>query len=207
MGQKSLVSIVETLETAIEQKGFVLGSETISIPEDNLKEAVATIDAFFQENKLALAVAQKAASYSSLIEPIISHYSTTKNKLRAPREDTDFDEYTREIISSLNEVGVAAIDHTYFMTKPRQQKIRQDERLTLSIFGLVAGTELVTAHYRNVPFDAATEIFFSGLVLTLPYIFLKWHEHYRPMAHSIQELKTAAEKTDMYLHKVGEKYG
>lgn len=168
-----------------------------------LRQGGESVADFFEENLYARKVAEGAASYVEMIKPIKARYATVGSKLWRPKYDPTFDVYTHDVLSSMNQVGIATVDPTIFMTQTRRETIQREELETLGVFGAAGVAELIVAHFREmVRYRPAAEAFFVGAVVLLPFVFLKGHEHYGNMHQEIKQMERGARATDAYLRYV-----
>ncbi len=143
-----------------------------------------------------------------LIEPIKTRYASVNSKLWRPCYDPAFDCYTHDILSSMNQVGIATLDPTIFMTQTRRATLRREELDTLGVFSAVGLAELIVAHYREmIRYRPTAEAFFVGTVVLLPFALLKGHGHYGGIAREIKHMESGARATDAYLRYVWQNRG
>ncbi len=204
--EKGLVGIVRAVDEDLRLQGFALDSSSVKVNPRYFGDSVEPLDDFFEENSTALAVAQQRASYTDLIRPIVSRYAGVSSKLFSLPLDRPFDNYTHDILSSMNQIGVLTVDPTLFMTETRSRTISTMRKDTLLVAGAAGIGESIGAYLLRIDLSPfATNVFFPLAVITVFMGTLLYSQN-DECSRDLKRLETAARVTDAYLKYVGEKY-
>ncbi len=204
--ERGLVGIIRTVDEDLQQQGFDFNSSSVKVDRSYLSDSVEPFDDFFEENSTALAVAQRRTSYTDLIRPIVSHYTAVQSRLFSPPLDPAFDNYTHDILSSMNQVGILTVDPTVFMTETRSRTISTQRKDTLLVSGAAGIGESIGAYLLRIDLSPfATNVFFPLVVITMFMGGLLYSQN-DECRRDLKRLENAARVTDAYLKYVGEKY-
>ncbi len=196
----------------------------VNLAESEWNDAeVRILQEFYRQNQLAYAVAGGKDSYKTKIEFIEEKYNTFWKRIWMPKKDEVFDKEVIQVIGSMNGVGEykdiygkSNINPISFTTAGRRKSIRGPDSLALAgggVFSLL-GTAIFyygpLCHYPETVacYERVTEsaLIASFTVLMLPLLYgMSKLTHTWGMSYHLNNLRTAAQKTDEFLrqHYVG----
>ncbi len=125
----------------------------------------------------------------------------------SPRRDDEFDQHTRDVLTSINLVGVTKTDPQFFTTE-HQKRRREEDLLCLKTFALAGGSVILTTPLvKHVPFQILPEaVYLAAVLLIAPFGFLKSRDQYYNFPRDLARLQEGANATDDYLKTVAAPY-